>query len=160
MVEIEIYHIVFVIIVIFLIVIILNMQRKHTECVTHPDNDHCLAGAYEILPEPGDTVTDLIYRIEAFANIDEVLNNWRLIAFGAIVIALILIPILYRRLPTIWEFVVIVIVVFLIFYLIRNWIDAHVDYFPKSKVRQSIRRLREELGLAIPSTVGLDEYYL
>ena len=133
---------------------VLHIEGQHNGCYGNLRNSltACKADCYRIDPHEGDTVEDLIQRLWNYTMLGFEAVYWRRSILYAIVLTLAISIIMRQKLPSIMEFIVSVLILYIIFYQMSSYYSMHVDFRSDNFARHTINQLRENLGMRSPTS--------
>ena len=138
------------ILVIIIVIILVVSEYVAHDCVPHKTCNHSAPK-----PEEGDDIQTYIQKIGKMVenNYDYVI--WRQALLVGLLLPLILVYYLRGRLPTLMEWVIVGLIIFIGVYLAHSWIWAHF-FYPNG---QSIKKYLQELSDRINNNSANDLNY-
>ena len=156
-----IFKLVFYIVILITILWIYNVEAEGNSC--HIERRRmCESPKYAIDPQEGDTMADLLQRLENHARLHEEKVIWRRSIIYATIAASIFHIFVMREVPDPFKFLVTVLILYIFFYIMNQYFMMHFDLRASNRIVATINKLRENLGIyEMPSAPDLrnDQFF-
>src|SRR5579885_2954813 len=117
-----------VLVIVIFIYLYLHVEPRHNACWDQDRND-CFLDCFRVDPHDGDTNADLLRRLEGYTKLDHEKVFWRRSILNAIAVTALLLMIYYRKiLIPIYQFIIIVMILFIAFYFHNSYYTMHFDH--------------------------------
>lgn len=146
-----ILQIIFWAIIAFILIQAFISEKKHMLCYL-ANQCSCISPYYRIAPQEGDDNVTLLQKTENGIRLPEETVNWRRTLVLSIILAFVGSFVFKRGFPSIPEFIVFVIITYVILFSIQNWYEMHIWYRVREQQLRTVDQLRTNLGYMTPST--------
>lgn len=137
-------------IVIWVVLQILISEMKHNACYIS-DQCSCNSPFYRLAPQPGDSNVTLLQKVENGIRQPEEANVWRKSLLIGIILGFVGAFVYKRGWPSVVEFIIFVVIAFLVVYMFYSWNDMHIWYRVREQQLRTVDQLRVNLDYMTPS---------
>lgn len=144
-------NIIFFAVIFITILWIYNVEAEGNSCHIERRRQ-CESPKYAIDPQEGDTMPDLLQRLENHARLHEEKVIWRRSIIYAVIGATLFHLVIMQKVPSKLNYLVTIIIMYVFIYIMNQYFMMHFDLRASNRVIETIKKLRENLNISQRAT--------